>query len=154
MQIECSYSSGLHVFLISSNGLTRLARPRSRKQLENKLHGSLPVHPMLSRCFISTALKPNDYRSLSVCMSPLLLRTPVRPSFGGYIHLSHSKPIRSGRNVPTHGKLIGLDRSEIVIETKGSAGSVRCHFPRLGFTVKKADDSTLNKVIDTVKSKL
>jgi len=44
-------------------------------------------------------------------------------------------PTDNGR-VPTVGKLLALNREEVVIETVGSAGVVRCHFPRLGFSVK------------------
>ncbi|KAJ6515925.1 hypothetical protein C8R45DRAFT_1087065 [Mycena sanguinolenta] len=36
----------------------------------------------------------------------------------------------------TVGKLVALNREEFVIETKGSAGLVRCHFPRIGFAAK------------------
>jgi hypothetical protein len=42
----------------------------------------------------------------------------------------------SGRNHPTVGKLVGLNKEEFVIEVKSSSGTVRCHFPRLGFTIK------------------
>jgi len=41
-----------------------------------------------------------------------------------------------GRHLPTVGKLVALNREEFVIETKGSAGLVRCHFPRIMFTAK------------------
>ncbi|KAF7373564.1 Glutathione S-transferase [Mycena sanguinolenta] len=36
----------------------------------------------------------------------------------------------------TVGKLVALNREEFVIETQGSAGVVRCHFPRIGFTAR------------------
>ena len=40
--------------------------------------------------------------------------------------------------IPTIGRLIALSREEIVVEvTSGSAGAVRCHFPRLEFSVKQ-----------------
>jgi len=48
-------------------------------------------------------------------------------------------PDDSGRKHPTIGKLVALNREELVLETKGSTRSlIRCHFPRLGFTVKRA----------------
>ncbi|KAF8528932.1 hypothetical protein BU17DRAFT_80078 [Hysterangium stoloniferum] len=41
-----------------------------------------------------------------------------------------------GRSHPTEGRLIGLNREEIVVETKGSLGGVvKVHFPRLGFLI-------------------
>jgi hypothetical protein len=44
-----------------------------------------------------------------------------------------------GQSHPTQGKLVGLNREEIVVETKGSVSeSVRVHFPRLGFQVVAA----------------
>ncbi|KAJ7904484.1 hypothetical protein B0H14DRAFT_2327820 [Mycena olivaceomarginata] len=36
----------------------------------------------------------------------------------------------------TVGKLVALNKEEFVLETKGSAGLVRCHFPRLIFTAR------------------
>ncbi|KZT13057.1 uncharacterized protein LAESUDRAFT_733605 [Laetiporus sulphureus 93-53] len=44
---------------------------------------------------------------------------------------------RDNGKVPTVGKLLALNREEVVIETKGSTAIVRCHFPRLGFSVKE-----------------
>ncbi|GJE84975.1 glutathione S-transferase family protein [Phanerochaete sordida] len=46
-------------------------------------------------------------------------------------------PIDSAR-VPTIGRLLALNREESVVEVKGQAGVVRCHFPRLEFLVKPA----------------
>lgn len=40
--------------------------------------------------------------------------------------------------VPTVGLLVGLSREETVIEVHGSAGTVRCHFPRLEYAVEPA----------------
>jgi len=45
------------------------------------------------------------------------------------------EPEDTGR-VPTIGKLVALNRQEVVIETHGSAADVvRCHFPRLAFRI-------------------
>jgi len=52
-------------------------------------------------------------------------------------------PDDSGRNFGTVGKLVALNKEEFVIETKGSAGLVRCHFPRIMFTAKLAAKSKL-----------
>ncbi|CCL98447.1 uncharacterized protein FIBRA_00445 [Fibroporia radiculosa] len=41
--------------------------------------------------------------------------------------------------VPTVGTLVALSSEEIVLETRGEVGVVRCHFPRLGFQIKKAE---------------
>ncbi|TFY54960.1 hypothetical protein EVJ58_g8552 [Rhodofomes roseus] len=49
-------------------------------------------------------------------------------------------PKDTGR-IPTTGKLLALNREEVVIETVGSAGIVHCHFPRLGFSVKAGQPS-------------
>ncbi|KAI0723099.1 hypothetical protein C8Q76DRAFT_721570 [Earliella scabrosa] len=38
--------------------------------------------------------------------------------------------------VPTIGRLVSLSKTEVAIETHGSAGSVNCHFPRLYYVVK------------------
>lgn len=43
-----------------------------------------------------------------------------------------------GRKHPTTGKLVGLNLEEFVLETGGSAGVVRCHFPRIGYSIKAA----------------
>jgi hypothetical protein len=44
----------------------------------------------------------------------------------------------TGRNFATVGKLVSLNREEFVIETKGTAGIIRCHFPRILFTARAA----------------
>lgn len=44
-----------------------------------------------------------------------------------------------GRNVPTNGKLVGLNDEEVVIEVKGSVGAVHVHFPRLHYIVRSSD---------------
>lgn len=38
--------------------------------------------------------------------------------------------------VPTTGKLLALNKEEVVIETHGTAGTFRCHFPRLYYVIK------------------
>ncbi len=40
--------------------------------------------------------------------------------------------------VPTIGRLVALNREEVVVETQGSAGRVAVHFPRLNFSVRAA----------------
>ncbi|KAF4620067.1 hypothetical protein D9613_005226 [Agrocybe pediades] len=52
-------------------------------------------------------------------------------------------PEDSGRNYPTTGKLVALNREEIVLEVNGSKGLVRCHFPRLSFFVRPATGNKL-----------
>ncbi|KAF9462605.1 hypothetical protein BDZ94DRAFT_1260819 [Collybia nuda] len=44
-------------------------------------------------------------------------------------------PDDTGRNYPTFGKLVGLNMDEAVFEVQGPQGLLRCHFPRLGFTI-------------------
>ncbi|KAJ7744477.1 hypothetical protein DFH07DRAFT_834450 [Mycena maculata] len=44
-------------------------------------------------------------------------------------------------NFGTVGKLIALNREEFVVERKGTAGLVRCHFPRIQFTAQLVTDS-------------
>lgn len=42
-----------------------------------------------------------------------------------------------GKKHPTIGKLVAINREEVVVEVRGSSGSpVRCHLPRLNFTVR------------------
>ncbi|KAJ7591103.1 hypothetical protein C8J56DRAFT_934694 [Mycena floridula] len=45
-------------------------------------------------------------------------------------------PSDTGRAFATTGQLVALNAEEFVIETQGSSGVFRCHFPRIGFTVK------------------
>ena len=62
---------------------------------------------------------------------------PIIPS-----HSSHL--VDPGQSHPTQGKLVGLNREEIVMETMGSLASiVRVHFPRLGFVVTRAPTTRL-----------
>jgi len=42
----------------------------------------------------------------------------------------------NSRNYHTVGKLVALNREEVVLEVQGSKGLIRCHFPRLGFSIK------------------
>ncbi|KAJ6500618.1 hypothetical protein C8R45DRAFT_1122839 [Mycena sanguinolenta] len=49
----------------------------------------------------------------------------------------------TGRKFGTVGKLVAMNKEEFVIETKGSAGLVRCHFPRIMFTARLASKSKL-----------
>lgn len=51
-------------------------------------------------------------------------------------------PTDIGR-VPTVGRLLALNKEQCVIETSGSAGSVRCHFPRLDFSIRTAENAKL-----------
>ncbi|KAJ4478026.1 hypothetical protein J3R30DRAFT_3478351 [Lentinula aciculospora] len=47
-------------------------------------------------------------------------------------------PDDTGTQFATTGKLVGFNHEEIVIETKGTMSNAifRCHFPRIGFTLK------------------
>jgi len=49
-------------------------------------------------------------------------------------------PDDTGRDCPTVGKLVGLNQEEFVIETQETSSVIRCHFPRIGFTVKSASN--------------
>ncbi|KAF8195933.1 hypothetical protein K438DRAFT_1719319 [Mycena galopus ATCC 62051] len=40
----------------------------------------------------------------------------------------------------TVGKLFALNREEFVLETQGSVGLVRCHFPRIGFAARPVSE--------------
>jgi len=42
----------------------------------------------------------------------------------------------NARNYHTVGKLVALNQEEVVLEVQGSKGLIRCHFPRLGFSIK------------------
>ncbi|THH31301.1 hypothetical protein EUX98_g2888 [Antrodiella citrinella] len=48
--------------------------------------------------------------------------------------------------VPTVGRLLALNHEEIVVETLGKAGRVRCHFPRLNFSISGATSQTSAKL--------
>lgn len=44
---------------------------------------------------------------------------------------------RTGKNHPTVGTLIGLNREEVVIRVKGTSGTpLHVHFPRLNFAIR------------------
>ena len=43
-----------------------------------------------------------------------------------------------GQGYPTIGKLVALNREEFTLEIHGSVGMLRCHFPRLGFSIRLA----------------
>ncbi|KAG6873303.1 hypothetical protein C0995_000456 [Termitomyces sp. Mi166 len=44
-------------------------------------------------------------------------------------------PDDTGKKFPTVGKLAGFNKEEVVIEVQGLKGLLRCHFPRLAYTV-------------------
>jgi len=53
-------------------------------------------------------------------------------------------PADSGRSHATVGRIIGLNREEVVVEVEGaSRGPVRCHFPRLGYSVQDASGRSM-----------
>nr|GAT58392.1 glutathione S-transferase [Mycena chlorophos] len=39
---------------------------------------------------------------------------------------------------PTEGMLVALSREEVVVETNGTKGTFRCHFPRIDLTIRRA----------------
>ncbi|KAF8897500.1 hypothetical protein BD779DRAFT_382010 [Infundibulicybe gibba] len=49
-------------------------------------------------------------------------------------------PDDTGRNYPTVGKLVGINKEEFVLEVQAKQGLLRCHFPRLSFSAKTASD--------------
>lgn len=80
-----------------------------------------------------------------VCSSP---RTDIETSTGfneaeaGRLGLKLGQtvavsPTDTGK-IPTVGSLVALSREETVIEVRGTAGTARCHFPRLEFAVVPA----------------
>jgi hypothetical protein len=53
-------------------------------------------------------------------------------------------PIDSGFSHKDTGKLVGLDRRELVVESEAPGGAqVRLHFPRVNFRAKKVDKARL-----------
>ncbi|RXW25296.1 hypothetical protein EST38_g587 [Candolleomyces aberdarensis] len=52
-------------------------------------------------------------------------------------------PDDTGRSYPTTGKLVALSLEEAVLEVQGKKGTLKCHFPRLGYVIKAAKDSKL-----------
>lgn len=40
------------------------------------------------------------------------------------------------RNYPTAGKLVALNREEVIIQVQGQKGIIHAHFPRLGFAIQ------------------
>lgn len=84
---------------------------------------------------VSSGHESSDVVGFDVTESSLL-----RLKKGSMVKVS---PADFGRNYPTIGKLVGLDREEVVLEVQGSQGCVRCHFPRLGFIIKNISSSKL-----------
>lgn len=52
-------------------------------------------------------------------------------------------PVDTGRTHPTVGKLVGLNLEEVVIEVTAAKGALKCHFPRLGYTIAGANSAKL-----------
>ncbi|KAL0070540.1 hypothetical protein AAF712_002379 [Marasmius tenuissimus] len=48
----------------------------------------------------------------------------------------HIRPEDYGKEWPHTGKLIGLNHEEFCVESQGSSGTFRVHFPRIGFTIE------------------
>lgn len=64
----------------------------------------------------------------------------VIPDDTGLIHFIHA-PHRSdgfeGKDGVTVGVLLGINRKETVVQINGPHGSIRVHFPRIGYVVAK-----------------
>ncbi|KAH6914943.1 hypothetical protein BKA70DRAFT_1257517 [Coprinopsis sp. MPI-PUGE-AT-0042] len=52
-------------------------------------------------------------------------------------------PDDTGRNHPTSGKLVALSKEEVIIEIAAPSGTVRCHFPRLGYVITASQTANL-----------
>jgi hypothetical protein len=105
-------------------------------QLSSSPH-RLTSHTTLS---VSTKSKQNGSACRQDDESPLLQMTQVSilqaDKTIGFWH-----NVVTGKKHPTLGKLVALNQEEFVLEAKGSTGSViRCHFPRLGFSIRDASD--------------
>lgn len=73
------------------------------------------------------------------CRSPLM--TMVRlPCLSNLRSCSLIAPIGK---VPTVGRLLALDKEQVVIEIRGTAGTFHCHFPRLYYVVQPEPSSKL-----------
>ncbi|KAG7086429.1 hypothetical protein E1B28_002383 [Marasmius oreades] len=48
------------------------------------------------------------------------------------------RPDDSGKEWPHLGKLISMNQEEFCLESQGSLGTFRVHFPRIGFSVETA----------------
>lgn len=66
-----------------------------------------------------------------------------KPVFYCHLHPEMLKTTQcTGRNHPTVGKLVALNREEVILEVRGTQGLVRCHFPRIGFLISKVPLNT------------
>lgn len=45
-------------------------------------------------------------------------------------------PQDTGRTFPTVGKLVALNREEVIVQVQGQRGAIHAHFPRLGFVIQ------------------
>ncbi|KAG5646610.1 hypothetical protein DXG03_002914 [Asterophora parasitica] len=108
-------------------------RPHPDKRGENHKRGSQPVPKRVTgeeaaASIVSSSYEPYDVVGFNV---PEAARLSLK--LNDQVQIA---PDDTGRDYPTVGKLVGISRDEVVIEVQGSKGLLRCHFPRLGFTVK------------------
>ncbi|KXN83664.1 hypothetical protein AN958_00805 [Leucoagaricus sp. SymC.cos] len=47
-------------------------------------------------------------------------------------------PEDTARNFPTVGKLVALNKEEVIMQVQGQKGAIHAHFPRLGFIIQPA----------------
>lgn len=52
-------------------------------------------------------------------------------------------PEDTGRSYPTLGKLVALNLEEVVLEIQAKKGKLRCHFPRLGYSIRPTKSAKL-----------
>ncbi|KDR83782.1 hypothetical protein GALMADRAFT_236147 [Galerina marginata CBS 339.88] len=88
----------------------------------------------------ATNITSSAYESYDVVGFDKTEATRLHVALGDMVQIA---PEDTGRNYPTVGKLVALNREELTLEVKGSKGLIRCHFPRLGFFVRPVSPSKL-----------
>ncbi|TEB30237.1 hypothetical protein FA13DRAFT_1734066 [Coprinellus micaceus] len=64
----------------------------------------------------------------------------LKVQFGDVVQVA---PEDTGRNYPTVGKLVALSLEEVVLEVQAKDGKIRCHFPRLGYSIRAVREAKL-----------
>ncbi|KAF5331708.1 hypothetical protein D9611_007708 [Ephemerocybe angulata] len=88
--------------------------------------------PKISGAEAGKIIASSDYESYSVVGFDTEEAQRLRLQLGDTVRIA---PTDTGKNHPTTGKLVALNLEEVVLEIQGKNGVLRCHFPRLGYSI-------------------
>ncbi|PPQ94960.1 hypothetical protein CVT25_003932 [Psilocybe cyanescens] len=113
---------------------------RLSSEIKNKRKSQSPP-TKLSGLDAANKIVSANYEPYNVVGFDITEASRLRVSLGDMVRVA---PEDTARNFPTSGKLVALNREEMTLEIKGSQGLIRCHFPRLGFSIKRTSGNKLN----------